>query len=60
MFMSKRLRQLIESQHQVQVAQHTADNPGLVVVWYTGLAAFSAASFFYFWYYFWGQPWGAF
>ena len=53
---SKRLRQLIEQQAQIKVAQRTQD-ADLSAVWFGTLAVFTAGVFYFWAYYFWGDWW---
>ena len=56
--MSRRLRQLIENQPKVKVAQHAHD-AGWDKTWFAALAAIFAGVFYFFGYYFWGTLWRA-
>jgi hypothetical protein len=55
-FVSKQLRQLIEKQAQVKVAQQT-HNADLGQLWFGALALFVAGVFYFWAYYFWGEGW---
>jgi hypothetical protein len=52
--MSRRLRQLIEKQPQVKVAQQVQDN-GLNRGWFAALAFIFASVFYFYGYYFFGS-----